>query len=150
MTITKKPMRCWPPGLSLTKFIKQVMHICIGNLTIIGSDNGLSPDQHQAIIWTYAVILLIRPLGTNFIENLIVIYVFSFKKMKILSRKWWPFGLGLIVLMAAMHYTCCIIWSMWHYNKIMTCSGSFHYHLKQYRLIVNCNFRNKSTNIFFA
>ena len=28
----------------------QVMHICIGKLTIIGSDNGLSPGQHQAII----------------------------------------------------------------------------------------------------
>ena len=28
----------------------RVTHICIGNLTIIGSDNDLSPDQHQAII----------------------------------------------------------------------------------------------------
>ena len=32
----------------------------------IGSDNGLSPDQCQAIIWTNAGILLIGPLGTNF------------------------------------------------------------------------------------
>ena len=30
----------------------QVMHICIGKLTIIGSDNGLLPEQHQDIIWT--------------------------------------------------------------------------------------------------
>ena len=37
------------------------MHICIGNLTTIGSDNGLSPDQRQAIIWTNAGILLIEP-----------------------------------------------------------------------------------------
>ena len=36
-------------------------HICIGNLTIIGSDNGLSPVRRQAIIWTKAGILLIRP-----------------------------------------------------------------------------------------
>ena len=43
-------------------------HICVGNLTIIGSDNGLSPDRSQAIIWTNARILLIGPLGTNFSE----------------------------------------------------------------------------------
>ena len=42
----------------------QVMHICISKLTIIGSDNGLSPGQRQAIIWTYAGILSIRTLGT--------------------------------------------------------------------------------------
>ena len=30
----------------------RVTHICIGNLTIIGSDNGLSPGRRQAIIWT--------------------------------------------------------------------------------------------------
>ena len=29
-------------------------HICVGNLTIIGSDNGLSPSRRQAIIWTNA------------------------------------------------------------------------------------------------
>ena len=29
-----------------------VTHICVSNLTIIGSDNGLWPDWHQAIIWT--------------------------------------------------------------------------------------------------
>ena len=44
-------------------------HICVGNLTIIGSDNGLSPDRRQAIIWTSAGMLLIGPLGTNFIEE---------------------------------------------------------------------------------
>ena len=29
-------------------------HICVGKLTIIGSDNGLSPGGRQAIIWTNA------------------------------------------------------------------------------------------------
>ena len=38
-----------------------VMHICIGKLSIIGSDNGLLPRRHQAIIWTNAEILLIGP-----------------------------------------------------------------------------------------
>ena len=59
------------------------MHICVGKLTIIGSDNGLSPDRRQAIIWTNAGILLIGPLGTNFSEFLIEILTFSFKKMRL-------------------------------------------------------------------
>ena len=42
-------------------------------VTIIGSDNGLSPGRRQAIIWTKAGILLIEPLGTNFSEILIEI-----------------------------------------------------------------------------
>ena len=45
-------------------------HICISKIIIIGSDNGLSPDRWQAIIWTSAGILLIGPLGTNFSEIL--------------------------------------------------------------------------------
>ena len=56
-------------------------HICIGKLTIIGSDNGLSPERRQAIISTIAGILLIGPLGTNSSEILIEILIFSFKKM---------------------------------------------------------------------
>ena len=30
----------------------RVTHICVSNLTIIGSDNGLSPGRRQAIIGT--------------------------------------------------------------------------------------------------
>ena len=78
----------------------QVTHICVSKLTIIGSDNGLAPDQRQAIIWTNAGILFIGPLGTNFSEILIEIRTFSFKKMhlKMSSGKWHPFCLGLNVL----------------------------------------------------
>ena len=77
-------------------------HICVGKLTIIGSDNGLSPGRHQAIIWTNAGILLIELLGTNFSEIFIGIQIFSFKKMrlKMASAKWRPFCLGLNVLRA--------------------------------------------------
>ena len=39
----------------------RVTHICISGLTIIGSDNGLSPDRRQAVIWTNFEILLIGP-----------------------------------------------------------------------------------------
>ena len=72
----------------------RVTHICVSKLTIIGSDNGLSPGRRQAIIWINARILLIRPLGTNFSEILIRIQTFSFKKMhlKMSSAKWRPFA----------------------------------------------------------
>ena len=72
-------------------------HICVSKLTIIGSDNGLSPGQRQAIIWTNAGILLIRILGTNFSEILGEIHSFSFKKMhlKMSSAKGRLFSPGL-------------------------------------------------------
>ena len=71
-------------------------HICVGKLTIIGSDNGLSPGRRQAIIWTNAGILLIGPSGTNSNEILIGMQTFSFTKMqlKMSSAKWRPFCLG--------------------------------------------------------
>ena len=59
----------------------RVMHRCDGNLTNIGSDNGLSLGRRQAIIWTNVGILLIGPLGTNFSEILITIHTLN---------QWWP------------------------------------------------------------
>ena len=78
----------------------RVTHLCVGNLTTIGSDNGLSPDWRQAITWTNGGILLIGLLGTNFSEMLIEINTFSFNKidLKMSSGKWRPFCLGLNVL----------------------------------------------------
>ena len=75
-------------------------HICVSKLTIIGSDNGLSPDRSNAIIWTNAGLLLIGPFLTNFSEILIEILTFSFKKMrlKVSSANRRPFCLGLNVL----------------------------------------------------
>ena len=80
----------------------RVTHICINKLTIIASDNGLSPGRRQAIILTNVGILLIRSLGTNFSEILGEIHSFSFSKMhlKMSSAKWRLFGLGLNELMA--------------------------------------------------
>ena len=51
----------------LTHWLRE-MHICISNLTIIGSNNGLSPGRRQTIIWSNAGILLTWHLGTNFSE----------------------------------------------------------------------------------
>ena len=90
-------------------------HICVGNLTIIGSDNGLSPDRRQAIIWTNDGILSIGPLGKNFCEILIGFQTFSLKKMKfkMSSAKWRPFCLGLNVLKIST-----VRWDLWwkHYS----------------------------------
>ena len=80
-------------------------HICVSDLTSIGSDNGLSPGRRQAIIRTNAGILLIRPLGTNFSEFSVEILIFSFKKMrlKVSSAKRRPFCLGLNELTPTQH-----------------------------------------------
>ena len=45
-------------------------------VTSIGSDNGLSPGRHQAVIWTNAAKLSIVPLGKNFNENNRNLYIF--------------------------------------------------------------------------
>ena len=83
-----------------------VTHKCVSNLTITGSDNGLSPGRRQAIIWTNAGILLIGPLGTNLSEILIENKTFSFKKMrlKMSSAKWRPSGFGLNVIINAYRH----------------------------------------------
>ena len=88
----------------------RVMHICVGKLTIIGSDYGLSPGRRQAIIWTNAGILLIRTLGTNFSDIVIEIQAFSLKKMrlKMLSAKRQPFCLSLNVL--SLSYEIDLMW----------------------------------------
>ena len=66
---------------NLPFFLGWLTHICVSKLTIIGSDNGLSPGRSQAIIWINAGILLIWAVGTNFSETLSEIHTFSFKKM---------------------------------------------------------------------
>ena len=83
----------------------RVMHICVGKLIVIGSDNGLSSGCRQAIIWADAGILLIEPFGTNFGDILIKIQTFSFVKMhlKWSSVKLRPFCLSLDVLSFAQY-----------------------------------------------
>ena len=101
----------------------RVTHICVGKLTIIGSDNGLSPGRHQAIIWTNAGILLFGPLASSFCEIVIAIDAFSFTKMhlKLSSAKWRPSCLGLNVLSYFLlgYQTKQSIISMSKANKLM-------------------------------
>ena len=86
-------------------------HICVSKLTIIGSENGLSPDRRQAIILTNAGLLLIGPLGTKCSELFIEILAFSSKKMrlKVSAAKRRPFCLGLNVLIMLYRGDTCQI-----------------------------------------
>ena len=79
-------------NVSLTHW-GRVKHICVTKLTIIGSDNGLSPGRRQTMIWTNAGILFTGALGTNASEIWIEIYTFwntfenvVWKRAAILSR----------------------------------------------------------------
>ena len=53
------------PGNDVLTCLGRVMHISIRKLTIIHSDNGLSPGWHEAIIWMNDGILLIEPFKTS-------------------------------------------------------------------------------------
>ena len=100
------------------------MHVCIDNLTINASDNGLSPGRRQAIIWTNAGILLIEPLGTKFSEISIEIYTFSFEKMHLnmSSGKCWPFCLGLnVFIVPPWQHTISNWWNL--FNLLYTTQG---------------------------
>ena len=107
----------------------RVTHICVGELTIIVSDNGLSPGRRQAIIWTNAGILLIGPYETNFSEILIEILTFSFTKMslKLSSAKWRPFCLGLNVLNTTIVVVICTTWqfSVKVYHRIIVFNSQY-------------------------
>ena len=56
-------------GLWLTHW-GRVTHIYVDKLTIIGSDNGLSPEQRQAIIWNQCWNIVNRTLGNKLQWNL--------------------------------------------------------------------------------
>ena len=76
--------------------------VCVSEIIIIASDNGLSPGRRQAIMWTNARISLTGHLGINFNEILIEFNTFSFKEMhlKMASAKWRLFRLGPNVLIS--------------------------------------------------
>ena len=115
-------------------------HIRVIKLTIIGSDNGLSPGWRQAIIWTNAGILLIEHLGTNFSEILIGIKTFSVNKMhlKMSSAKWRPFCLGLNVL--TKKCSTCIY-------SVLAVEDFCHFHTASTREKVVSAARNQAGNV---
>ena len=122
---SKPPPQAPEAGWQLTQW-GRVMDISLSKLSIIGSDNGLSPGRRQAIIWNNAGILVIGHLGTYFSEILIKICTFSFKKMhlKMLSGKWWPFCLNLIVLTQVIPDTK-MVWHGWRLLKTLRPGGKW-------------------------
>ena len=91
----------------------RVTHICVSKLTAIGSENGLSPGRHQAIM-TKARELLIRSLKTNLSEILNSFILIQGNVSKMLSAKWRRFYLGPTVLTKPG----------WSYNKLLPLSLS--------------------------
>ena len=121
-----------------------VTHICVSELTIIGSENGLAPGRRQAIISIDPEILLIGLLGANFSEILIEIHIFSFKKIHMNTfGKWRTFCLCLNVkswidshklivqpyIISLRNFTPAI--SPWHLSK---CQGNMTPHIPLYEL----------------
>ena len=141
-------------AIQVTHFLThwgRVTHICVGKLTIIGSNNGLSPGRRQAIIWTNAATLLIGPLRTNFSEILSEIHSFSFKKMhlKMSSGKWRPACLGLNVLIRNSCVRCdpsllcvmeCVVhlqcgsWDWSHQRAIILSASEAHHKVKYHEM----------------
>ena len=56
----------------------RMMHKCVGNVTLIGSDNGLPPDRRQAIIWTNAGVSSTGSPWINFNQILIELFIQNF------------------------------------------------------------------------
>ena len=112
-----KDILSWYQWLDKLTHWGRVTHICVSYLTIIGSNNGLSPGRRQAIIWTNAGILLIGTLRTNFSEIISEIHTFLLKKMhlKTSSAKWRPFCLGLNVLTRMSEP--CTMGILWNYCR---------------------------------
>ena len=127
-TVSHDSLVLWQGTSNILTHWGRETHICISKLSIIGSDNGLSPGRRQTIIWTNAGILSIGPIGTIFNEILIIIHTFSFKKIhfKMSSGKWRPFCLGLSVLTYPStpldYFKNTILWLKYiHSNIIVKC-----------------------------
>ena len=82
-----------------------MLHICVGELSTIGSGNGSSPVWRQAITGTNGELFPFGPSETNFSEIRIKIVNFSFKKMHVkMSSAKSPFCSGLNELMPCESY----------------------------------------------
>ena len=127
-TVSHDSLVLWQGTSNILTHWGRETHTCISKLSIIGSDNGLSPGRRQTIIWTNAGILSIGPIGTILNEILIIIHTFSFKKIhfKMSSGKWRPFCLGLSVLTYPStlldYFKNTILWLKYiHSNIIVKC-----------------------------
>ena len=79
-------------NLSQFQYVTPLRIYASVNWVSIGSGNGLSAVQCQAITWTNADLLSMGRLGTNFSETQIKIFCFMKVHFKMLSVKWQPFS----------------------------------------------------------
>ena len=78
-----KSIWSWSDPRALTHW-GRATHICVSEITIIGTDNGLSPGRHQAIIWINAGLLQIGHLGKASMIFFIKTHTFSLKKIHLI------------------------------------------------------------------
>ena len=124
------------------------MHICVCDLTTIGSNNGLSPGRRLAIIWTIVWLLLVEPLRANFSEVVIEIHTFPLKKiqLEISSVKWHLFRTCLNVLRlkrlsSSSHPATLCLWTLYQESCARSrCQGACtnNYTLKDMWGVVTC------------
>ena len=102
----------------------RLTHIWVTRLTIIDSDNGLSPNRWQSIIWTCVGILLISHLGTNLSETIIEIHASWFETMhaKMASAKRRPSRTGFNVLMPVSRNVKFLAFEI-HFRRCFDCNS---------------------------
>ena len=109
----------------------RVTHIRVSKLSIIGSDNGLSPGRRQAIIWNNDGIWLIRTFGKNFSEIFSKIHTFSFKKIHLKKKTVWkrtailsrPQWVNQTVTDVTKREPCASFWGyIVHVNGLLLCA----------------------------
>ena len=77
----------------------RVTHICFRKLTIIGSDNGLSPGRRPAIIWTNTEYCQLDPWEQTSVKFSVKFIYFHWENaFENVVHKWRPFCFGLNVL----------------------------------------------------
>ena len=88
--VTEKPLNWSRPS---------ERHICASKKATIGSNNGLSPVQHQVIIWPSDGLLLIGPMGIYFSEM----------RIKHIKCHWWK-----LIKKCNFAHPNMLIYNIWH------------------------------------
>ena len=118
----QEPKRTWLGFVSMLTHRGRVTHIGVGNLAIIGSDNGLSPGRRQAIISTNAGVFFYLTLRDKLQWNINGNWCIFIREMysKMSSVKYRPSYLGLNVLRQCIRLVFLLPWlltiSLWFHR----------------------------------
>ena len=130
----------------------RVTHICVGKLTSIASDKGLSHGRRQAIIWNIAGIMLIGTLGTFNRNSNIFIEENTFENVvgeisAILSQpqcanymKWWESSLWGIFLTKAVEHKVELP-AIWHAMTLVFCHCHISRNVSYWRFVGSGSFQ---------